>query len=343
MGTLRFVLSALVVNGHLNTIWWPATFAVFSFYMISGYLMTLIMNRRYGYSQKGILSYLFNRVLRIYPTYYVALALSLFVILFIPSDLTQNFNAAIRLPTSFLEFIKNTFIFGLNIKDAARLVPPAWALYNEIFYYVAIGLLLGKSRKITIVWLVLSILYVPSLCFLRNDLCSMFHHRYFTILAASLPFSIGSCLFHSSPFIFRFFKGLSPRKLLLASTLLYTSNYLFAFLLPLDSLFYFYTNLLTTALLLVSIFHYLKCRGKRNTFLSKLDLQLGKLSYPIYLFHWQSAVIMSSLLGFENKSFASFYFGFLFSIVLGLLEITLFSSRIDMIRERIKNALPSSA
>jgi peptidoglycan/LPS O-acetylase OafA/YrhL len=41
-------------------------YAVFGFYILSGYLMTLIMQKNYGYSRGGVARYAVNRFLRIY-------------------------------------------------------------------------------------------------------------------------------------------------------------------------------------------------------------------------------------------------------------------------------------
>ena len=281
MGIFRFVLSVLVVNGHLGTIAWPAAFAVFSFYIISGYLMTLIMNTRYGYTWPGFLSYIVNRFLRIYPTYYVAVVISLCVVLFVPSEIVYSFNEAIRVPTSVSDYLKNAFLLGLSSKDAIRMVPPAWALYNEIFYYIAIGVFFGKSRQIAFVWLTLSLLYIPTLCFFRADLCDFFYHRYASVLAASLPFSVGCCLFHCSDYLFRFLDRFSSPKIIFFSVLFYASNYIAACYLPSNSYLYFYINIPATAFLVLSLLRHSKALGFRQSFLSRLNTKLGDLSYLI--------------------------------------------------------------
>ena len=52
-GTLRFVLAVLVVVGHLYRPIWIGAFAVSGFYTVSGYLMCLVLNERYGFSLRG--------------------------------------------------------------------------------------------------------------------------------------------------------------------------------------------------------------------------------------------------------------------------------------------------
>ncbi len=75
MGSWRFLLAALVVASHL---WEPmvqgyAAYAVWAFFVLSGYLMTHVLQLKYGTSLRGTAAYAFNRILRIFPSYYVAL------------------------------------------------------------------------------------------------------------------------------------------------------------------------------------------------------------------------------------------------------------------------------
>ena len=66
-GTLRFLLAVAVVIGHLNSASWLGTYAVFCFYIISGYFMCLVMNERYRFTLRGVWAFGLNRFLRIFP------------------------------------------------------------------------------------------------------------------------------------------------------------------------------------------------------------------------------------------------------------------------------------
>jgi len=51
LGLLRTTLAIMVMSYHLFVGILPlGTYAVFGFYVISGYLMTLVMHESYGYS-----------------------------------------------------------------------------------------------------------------------------------------------------------------------------------------------------------------------------------------------------------------------------------------------------
>ena len=66
----RFVLALFVVQAHIP---WSggsgplSQHAVFSFYVLSGFLMTLILNETYGFGAGNCARFWANRMLRLYP------------------------------------------------------------------------------------------------------------------------------------------------------------------------------------------------------------------------------------------------------------------------------------
>lgn len=85
LGMLRFFLAISVVATHLSEgrlffHYWGA-FAVFGFYLISGYLITRVLNDTYKFDFYTFAS---NRFLRLFPIYYFVAALTLAVILLVP-------------------------------------------------------------------------------------------------------------------------------------------------------------------------------------------------------------------------------------------------------------------
>src|SRR5436305_1339998 len=82
MGLLRFLLAFVVVYGHCGSpfggIGIGAQNAVQAFYMISGFYMTLVLREKYaGEGPAGIKSFYLNRWFRLYPSYFVVLALTM--------------------------------------------------------------------------------------------------------------------------------------------------------------------------------------------------------------------------------------------------------------------------
>src|ERR1700722_2221241 len=80
MGLLRFMLAACVIAGHSSPIaglpLLDAGLAVKTFFMISGFYMTLILTSKYHAERGGYWLFISNRFLRIYPSYLVVLAVS---------------------------------------------------------------------------------------------------------------------------------------------------------------------------------------------------------------------------------------------------------------------------
>ena len=82
MGTYRLILALCVVVGHASPLGIPTLdsgLAVKTFFMISGFYMALILSEKYPRTPEGRRLFYTNRLLRIYPMYFVTLA---FAILF---------------------------------------------------------------------------------------------------------------------------------------------------------------------------------------------------------------------------------------------------------------------
>ncbi|MEJ1355170.1 MAG: hypothetical protein RPU39_10845 [Candidatus Sedimenticola sp. (ex Thyasira tokunagai)] len=190
-GTYRTLLALMVVALHLGGIPKVGAYAVFGFYCLSGYLMTLIMHSNYGYTLPGISKYAVNRALRIFPLYWVSILFSAVLIWQLGSNFISSYHPAIYMPGNASELSKNLMIF-FPFMDVPRLTPPAWALTVELFFYILIGAGISKNKGITLIWFVFSVLYHIGALFFDLG----WSHRYYTIAAASLPFSTGALIFH---------------------------------------------------------------------------------------------------------------------------------------------------
>ena len=65
LGSWRLLLAFLVAISHLwaRMLHGPAAYAVWGFYLLSGYLMTHVLRTKYGFRPRGLLAYASNRVL----------------------------------------------------------------------------------------------------------------------------------------------------------------------------------------------------------------------------------------------------------------------------------------
>jgi len=292
-GTFRYALAMLVVLGHLWPGVWdvplahPGVYAVFGFYLLSGYLMSLTLSRTYPFDVTGTLRFFGNRALRIYPPYLVVLAASTVAIAFAPGG-ALGINPFLRRPDALWGWLKNIWIFGVA-GEKLRVVPPAWSLDVELCFYVAMGLLLGRQRWISALWCVASLGYTGWL--LASD--AAWQLRYAPVAAASLPFSLGAVLYHFGQPLRAALRRLGNRR---AGTLAFSSGALFvANAVLADEIwsapmaFGFYASLGMAAVVLTLVDALDVASLPRRVVVC--DRWLGRLSYPIFLCHWLAALL----------------------------------------------------
>lgn len=269
-GWYRYGLALLVVQEHLwGEIPWAGHYAVFGFFLLSGYLMTRVLDRTYGWTRGGVGRYLLNRATRVYPMYWVVTALSAGLVLVLPDPM----NGAFRLPATTTEWISNVAIFGLD-RTMPRLVPPAWSLHVELTFYVLLALVLARTSLAAALWCAMSIALTV---FLLVD-GAPWQDRYYTLMAASLPFSLGAVIWH--------FAAWMPTIRVPAMSAIVS-----AYALNLIGAGHWgdpmggglYIALALSAALVVGLS---QRRGDRMPpVMATLDARLGELSFPIFLVH----------------------------------------------------------
>lgn len=159
----RYILALAVVQTHLVSIGadWTAQIAVFGFYTLSGYLMTRVLNERYGFTWHGTGTFLLNRILRLGPAYYVLITLAATATLFLPLG---KYLFLIRFPRSLAEIVTNITVIGQVTFDYAQWIPLAkplvtsWSLSIELCAYVLLALYFGRSPARLLAFAILGIL-----------------------------------------------------------------------------------------------------------------------------------------------------------------------------------------
>lgn len=273
LGSWRFFLAFLVAISHLwdGMIHGPAAYAVWGFFLVSGYLMTLGMRSRYADGLQGLRDYAINRFLRIYPAYYLACALGLVALLWMP-HLGVNpaaLNGQFVLPQHWRDWATNLGL--LPIWGAGNLlVPVSSALGVEVGVYLLIPLL-AKSPAVAWLGLILSSL----LNWQQGIETQSFALRYSMFLTSFMAFAAGSLVAHYHQRLSRW----QAPWLSSVAWLLHCAVWLRWDQWPWTWGLYF--SLLLTAWVLISF-------ADRKA--SALDRWLGDLSYPVYLFHTVMAV-----------------------------------------------------
>ncbi|AZD08963.1 hypothetical protein C4K26_3562 [Pseudomonas chlororaphis] len=142
MGAYRLLLAVLVAVSHMGKTFMglnPGVVAVISFLIISGFVMTSLIERSYQAPEKIGLFYL-DRALRLYPQFLLYFAASCAVIYFLlpgtpqAAELTLG-NIAASLPIIPLGF----YMFGAA---GVEILPPAWSLGLEMCFYLVIPFLI---------------------------------------------------------------------------------------------------------------------------------------------------------------------------------------------------------
>ena len=159
-GLLRTGLALMVGVFHRWAGIFPlGSYSVFGFYMISGYLLTRVMQESYGYDLRGRAAFATNRFLRLYPMYWAAAACSIVLILWIGPGAVAGFHPNMRLPESFAAVAQNlamVFPAWVPFEIPVRLVPPTWALTVEMFFYVLICIGFSRTLRRTAIWVAVS-------------------------------------------------------------------------------------------------------------------------------------------------------------------------------------------
>lgn len=277
-GTYRALLAILVVVLHYANVNFIGQYAVFGFFVLSGYLMTFIMQKNYGYSLQGIVGYAVNRFLRIYPLYWFSCAVAALILLILGPMHTTQINGLFAFPQTSEAWLRNIFLY-LEFNGPTTFIGPAWALTVELFFYLCIGLGLSRSRRITLVWFLLSVVYTGYLIVSGAG----FMQRYATLGAASLPFATGALIYHSrgelkARFLFLFNLAYVPPLLFLLLLL----NHAVMFKSGLAASLGFYSNFAICVLMVISLME----RKELPLVSRSLDGALGDLSYPMYLIHY---------------------------------------------------------
>ena len=276
-GVLRFIFAGMVVFTHYTGHEVYAGIGVWGFFLLSGYLMTLVLNEKYTFSTVGIKSFFLSRFFRLYPTYYFVTLLTIVVYIFFFEKGLDEVQAthfySLRAVFSNIVILSTTF---LGIGRVETVVSVSWAIEVEILMYVISATILAKkpqySLRTFIICLVLfPVLWVGSKISLAHGYQTLADNLIYSFLpAALLPYSLGSVLYHYKDLLVISFTrirfiGLTILMILIVkvvSPISVTLTYLF--------------SLPVLSVLVLTLFN-----AKR----SQLDDILGHLTYPIYLIH----------------------------------------------------------
>jgi peptidoglycan/LPS O-acetylase OafA/YrhL len=325
MGKIRTLLALSVVMFHCGSIFGitliQGQLAVQAFFIISGFYMSMVLNEKYIGTNKSYKLFLSNRLLRLYPIYWVVLILTVLggVLLAMKSHTMhiEKFEGYFALhgyvPSIVFMVINQVIIFGqdlvysLGINPAnghlffttlaensnpplttLLMVPPAWTLGVELTFYLVAPFILRRRASLIISLILMSFL-------LRVGLYWRFGSQVDGWLYKFFPTSL-----------FFFLLGYISYRIYLkikSATLNNNLGYVIMILLVVETFLYpcipdFRINYfpfgfsdtlyyISTTLAVPFLFLYFKS--------DKLDNKIGELSYPIYICHKLVFYILKSV------------------------------------------------
>lgn len=195
-GILRYLLALMVVQTHLwKAAPWAGNYAVFTFFVLSGYLMTLVLHERYSFDPAGVMRFLANRALRIYPPYWIVLPLAAYAAYHAP-HLASAVHRHYALPATDILWLKNILIIGADHPTKSTLVIPAWSLHIELVFYGLMALGLSRNRATVFLWFAAGLAYTVYMAMLHPTEYQFWYYRYFPLQAGSLAFSAGAAVYY---------------------------------------------------------------------------------------------------------------------------------------------------
>jgi len=191
-GTYRWLLAILVANSHLGFFHHVGgAYAVFGFFTLSGYLMTLVLKEQYGLGLKATKAFYINRVLRIYPVFWVGIAVAW---VFLSTAPHTVYTDEMMLPDTLEKWLANIAIFGMVAPGGElvdrRLISATWSLCPELLFYLALPILL-LSRYLYAAWLLFAAYHLLDCMFGGHD----FRYIYFSMYGWMAPFAIGTLIY----------------------------------------------------------------------------------------------------------------------------------------------------
>jgi peptidoglycan/LPS O-acetylase OafA/YrhL len=315
-GIFRAGLALLVVFHHSGFRGLgPA--AVEGFFVLSGFLMTMLMDTTY----KGRpLDFAINRALRLFPQYW--LTISITAILLVTGVVVSTRVIGVPHGVDLLRSIAYLNTAG----DRPTLLLVGWAVTNEILFYALIGAGLSRTPGLTAFWFAASLILVVAIGEFtgpKDDL------RYFSPLAASLPFATGSLLYHC--------RSLMPRKAsgwFLVAGVMVMLGCVAEIVAARPSETAKAAFMAGTGLFVVASFN---AAASAPSWLRRLDHQVGTISYPVYLNHVIVGMLLVAFLPIDmGQGFIHAVALTLFSVLAAVVSVVSVDTPIAILRSRVR-------
>ena len=326
LSLFRFSLALMVLVEHLSAAVPPQTgrVAVEAFFCISGFLITMVASGRYA-GRPG--AFLANRFLRIYPTYWACLAVGFVVVMLLPESVALH--PSLKVPETAGDWLANLGVFGLSQMTVSRMLPAAWSLHTELWFYVVIGLVTAIRPRASIAMLIVTLLFSAYCAFWWGPV-----EFYGTPLGNADAFFIGSVVYQHR-------ERLAPKRPLFVACIALAMFELLAWgpYLPTQSVTEFFAAPVT-GLLLLGLWN--ADLGGVLAHWRKAATLLGRLSYPLFLVHWPLGAVVASTFGLE-QGWVLFVLAGALSLAVSVLVLWCIEEPLMRVRAHIRRPAPMLA
>ncbi|MBE9033636.1 acyltransferase family protein [aff. Roholtiella sp. LEGE 12411] len=333
MGLIRVLLALTVVVAHSNAIFGiefgGGVVAVQTFFIISGFYMSMILENKY-IGEGSYKLFISNRLLRLFPIYWVVLALTiiinLFAIFLINKPVTLSYYIdyfhEMSLGTFLFTVIMNIMLFGQDIimflglnTETGNLfftnnyfetdpqlwrfsfIPQAWTLGVELTFYLIAPFIVRRKTSTILTLILLSLLLRGYIYFSLGWTNDPWIHRFFPTELALFLFGTISYRIYS-----KIANSKKSGKIELSITVGFIIITIFYQFIPAFSNIWIYY--LLSCFSIPFIF-----KVTKN---SKFDMHLGEFSYPIYIGH---RIVIQAITPFTDKLGIETYRGELATIL----------------------------
>jgi len=274
-GLLRFILASLVVVFHVARVVFVGTLAVYCFFILSGYWISLMYDNKYKKLDSPVQEFYVSRVYRLFPVYLLfAILAAVLVMFYDPTAAHTVSNFSVVEKAHF--WFSNLTLLGYNLLPFQP-IAPAWSLDIELQFYILVPVLLmllnNKASRIASVVFFGLVTLVVEVFFNRSIL-----HE--TVAVYLVYFIIGICLHKDAITFKRRTEVLCTGLFFLVMAVHYAVPSLFSAVR--DSFSTYHLRFSETACLLLIPMLANSVRVKSD----KLDRSLGDISYVLYLSHW---------------------------------------------------------
>lgn len=261
--------------------------------------MSLVLNSKYTLTTKGYWLFLSNRLLRLYPIYWVILSATFLLYLLNAPSFQGNYALPNKETTFFLVFNNVSlffqdwvYYFGLNPQDGTvffthnfwttkpmlyqyMLLPQGWSISLELLFYIICPFLVRRNNRTLFVLISLSLLIRMAILFGFNWNNDPWTYRFFP---SELLFFIAGILIQRNSHRWIHYK--INVYVLLFSIVIFSIAYT---KIPSIQIPYWPFSLKATCYFLIVCFSipFLFNQLKNND----IDKYLGELSYPMYVSH----------------------------------------------------------